>query len=162
MQTTLLASIGGSSRTSARGKERPVKGGVPKGCSAISRAVITPGSSSSPSMLTNATPSGLAIRPRRICLSLLTVGPDLRSRARCRYSPTAHIAVRAWIDAEGADRHGRTQCGPTLVDRRRVAGGDGARIRLHQWRRVHDPRPGRGSGHAAGRGRLAVVDAELW
>src|ERR1700761_9353775 len=76
MQTTLLANIGASSRTSASGQERPVKVGVPKGCSAISRAVIPPGSSGSPSMVTNATQSGLAIRPRRICVSL--VGPTMR------------------------------------------------------------------------------------
>ena len=39
--------------------------------------------------------------------------------------------------------------------------GDGERVRLHQRRRVSDPRPRRRSGHAAGRGGVAVVDAEL-
>src|SRR5215212_4657942 len=67
MQTTLVAKIGASSRTSASGHCRPVKLGVPKGCSAISRAISSP---DCPSMLTKATPSGLAIRPRRICSSL--------------------------------------------------------------------------------------------
>ncbi|EUA14074.1 hypothetical protein I553_7194 [Mycobacterium xenopi 4042] len=47
-----------------------MKVGVPKGCSAISRAIIAAGSPALPSMLTKATPSGLAIRPRRIHQSL--------------------------------------------------------------------------------------------
>ncbi|CKQ90661.1 Uncharacterised protein [Mycobacterium tuberculosis] len=47
-----------------------MKVGVPNGCSAISRAVISLGSPSSPSMLAKATPSGLAIRPIRIWMSL--------------------------------------------------------------------------------------------
>src|ERR1700753_3772102 len=81
MQTTLPASIGASNRTSARGQERPVKFGVPNGCSAISRTNIPSGSSSSPSMLTKATPSGLAIRPRRISMSLLTGSGDRHIRA---------------------------------------------------------------------------------
>src|SRR5579875_3610555 len=66
----LLASIGDSIRTSASGQDRPVKLGLPKGCSAISRAVSPSGSSPAPSMLTKATPSGLAILPRRIRDSL--------------------------------------------------------------------------------------------
>src|SRR6202034_4715733 len=103
MQTTLLARIGASNRTSSKGHARPVKVGVPNGCSAISRAVI---SSGSPSKVTNATPSGLAIRPRRIRLSLVAVASaakpgaadrhqkplrldrDLRSRGSGRFSPS--------------------------------------------------------------------------
>src|SRR4051812_29078464 len=63
MHTTLLARIGANRQTSASGQLRPEKVGVPKGCSAISRADSRP---VSPSMLTKATPSGLAIRPKRI------------------------------------------------------------------------------------------------
>ena len=39
MQTTLLARIGASSRTSASGQLRPVNVGLPNGCSAISFAM---------------------------------------------------------------------------------------------------------------------------
>src|SRR6201996_1803857 len=97
MQTTLLARIGASRRTSASGQERPVKVGVPNGCSAISRAVI---SSCSPSMETNATPSGLAIRPRRIRFSLVSVVRGQRTRALCEHGsmpmdPTGTVGISA-------------------------------------------------------------------
>src|ERR1700744_1237288 len=105
MQTTLLASIGASSRTSATGQDRPVKFGVPNGCSAISRAVIVPGSPDSPSMLTKATPSGLAIRPRRIYLSLVAVAsaaqPGAAGRHRRVEIPHADDPGVQWLRIPG-------------------------------------------------------------
>src|SRR5947209_6075670 len=77
--------MGASSRTSASGQERPVKVGVPNGCSAISRTVM---SSCSPSMDTNATPSGLAIRPRRIRRSLVAVASAAEPGAAGRHQKT--------------------------------------------------------------------------
>src|ERR1700743_3496838 len=123
MHTTLLARIGASNRTSASGQDRPVKVGVPNGCSAISRTVM---SSDSPSMETNATPSGLAIRPRRIYVTLLIATPDPHGRARGRFGRRADRAVRACLDADGLARQ-CTQRGPTLGDRRDLIAGDGER-----------------------------------
>src|ERR1700743_1558946 len=105
MQTTLLASIGASSRTSATGQARPVEFGVPNGCSAISRAVIVPGSPDSPSMLTKATPSGLAIRPRRIYLSLVAVASAAPPGAAGPPPPNPP----RWAQPGAAGRHRRVE-----------------------------------------------------
>src|SRR6201996_8528179 len=108
MQTTLLARIGASRRTSASGQERPVKVGVPNGCSAISRAVI---SSCSPSMETNATPSGLAIRPRRIRFSLVAVASAAQPGAAGRHRKLVSLdrGPRTWALCE----HGSMPMDPT-------------------------------------------------
>ena len=66
MQTTLLARIGASSRTSASGHCRPVKVGCAERVLGDFPRDRLVGSSGGPSMLTKATPSGLAIRPRRM------------------------------------------------------------------------------------------------
>src|ERR1700751_2313008 len=59
MQTTLPASIGASSRTSASGHDRPVKVGVPNGCSAVSRGTVPLGSSRGATMRAGTARSGI-------------------------------------------------------------------------------------------------------
>src|ERR1700728_4816307 len=117
MQTTLLARIGASNRTSSKGHARPVKVGVPNGCSAISRAVI---SSGSPSKVTNATPSGLAIRPRRIRLSLVAVASAAKPGAAGRH-PKGRRAVASAAKPGAADRHQK----PLRLDRDLRSRGSG-------------------------------------
>src|ERR1700728_1520385 len=116
MQTTLLARIGASNRTSSKGHARPVKVGVPNGCSAISRAVI---SSGSPSKVTNATPSGLAIRPRRIRLSLVAVASAAKPGAADRHQKPRAVASAAKPGAAG--RHQK----PSRLDRDLRSRGSG-------------------------------------
>src|SRR5690242_21916959 len=105
MQTTLLARIGASRRTSASGHCRPVKLGDPNGCSAISLATASAGSSVGPSMLTKATPSGLAIRPRRMVFSLVAVTPAAGARHLSQHLELQFSILRQLCDDDRVSTH---------------------------------------------------------